>query len=215
MRVTGYVRVSTEDQADSRAGLDAQRAAIVAEAERRGWELVEIIEDAGYSAKSLKRPGMRLALERMRDGRADVLVVSKVDRLSRSTLDFVGIMDTAAKEGWALLALDSPADMTTPHGEAMVSVQAVFAQLERRLIGQRTREALAAKKAQGVQLGRRSTLDTAVVGRIVSAHLAGGSLRAIADQLNADGVPTGQGGSIWRHSAVAAVLRSQADEVAS
>jgi DNA invertase Pin-like site-specific DNA recombinase len=62
MQVLGYVRVSTSEQADSGAGLEVQRQAIVAEVERRGWQLLEIVEDAGYSAKSLKRPGIQSAL---------------------------------------------------------------------------------------------------------------------------------------------------------
>src|SRR3954462_5692770 len=154
MRVLGYLRVSTSEQADSRAVLIAQKAAILAEAERRGWSGVTIIEDAGYSAKDMRRPGLAAALAMLKGREADALVVSKMDRLSRSLLDFAAIMQQAQKEGWALLALDSPADLTTPSGRAMVCVQAVFAQLERELIGQRTRDALAQRKAAGVRLGR-------------------------------------------------------------
>src|SRR5678809_870361 len=141
MRVLAYVRVSTEEQADSRAGLEAQRGAIRRECERRGWQIVEVIEDAGYSAKDLKRPGVRAALEQLERKRADGLVVAKLDRLSRSMLDFTSVMAKAQKEGWALLALDCAVDTTTPAGEAMAHVLATFAQFERRLIGQRTREA--------------------------------------------------------------------------
>src|SRR4051812_33911934 len=128
MRVLAYLRVSTSEQADSRAGLEAQRAAILAEAKRRGWSEVEFVEDAGYSAKDLKRPSLAHALDRLRTGGASVLIVSKMDRLSRSLLDFAGIMQRAQREGWALVALDSPSDLTTPQGEAMAGVQAVFAQ---------------------------------------------------------------------------------------
>jgi DNA invertase Pin-like site-specific DNA recombinase len=88
MRAIGYVRVSTEEQATSRAGLEAQRSAIAAEAERRGWTLVEIVEDAGYSAKDLRRPGIRAVLNAMTTNEAETLVVAKLDRLSRSMLDF-------------------------------------------------------------------------------------------------------------------------------
>jgi DNA invertase Pin-like site-specific DNA recombinase len=155
MRVLAYLRVSTSEQADSRAGLEAQRAAILAEAKRRGWTEVGFIEDAGWSAKDMKRPGLAQALAMLKGREADALVVSKMDRLSRSLLDFAAIMQRAQKEGWALLALDSPADLTTPTGEAMAGVLAVFAQLERRLIGERTRAALAQRRAAGVRLGRR------------------------------------------------------------
>jgi DNA invertase Pin-like site-specific DNA recombinase len=71
--------VSTSEQADSRAGLEAQRAAILAEAARRGWAEVEFVEDAGFSAGSLRRPGLAHALNRLRAGEASVLMVSKME----------------------------------------------------------------------------------------------------------------------------------------
>jgi Resolvase, N terminal domain len=71
VRVIAYVRVSSEEQAESRAGLEAQRAAIQRECERRGWQIAGVIEDAGFSAKDLKRPGVRAALEELERGRAD------------------------------------------------------------------------------------------------------------------------------------------------
>jgi DNA invertase Pin-like site-specific DNA recombinase len=147
-----YARVSTSEQADSRAGLEAQREAIEREARRRGWTLVETIEDAGYSAKDLPRPGIQRALQVLERGDAKALVVAKLDRLSRSMIDFTGLMNRASRENWALVALDMAVDTTTPAGEAMANVLATFAQFERRLVGQRTREALAQKKAQGVRL---------------------------------------------------------------
>jgi DNA invertase Pin-like site-specific DNA recombinase len=141
-------------------------------------------------------------------GEADTLVVAKLDRLSRSMLDFAQLMETARKESWALVALDVNVDTTTPSGEMVAGVTAVVAQYERRLIGQRTRDGLAAKRAEGVRLGRRSTLPVDVQERVVGARSEGMSLRAIADALNADSVPTGQGGSRWHASSVRAVLTS-------
>jgi DNA invertase Pin-like site-specific DNA recombinase len=209
-RVLAYVRVSTEEQKGSGAGLAAQRASILAECEHRGWHLVDVIEDAGYSAKDLKRPGVRIALDALQRGAADALVVAKLDRLSRSMLDFAGIMAAAQKQRWGLIALDCAVDTTTPAGEAMANVLATFAQFERRLISQRTKDALAVKKAQGVQLGRPRLLAAAVVERIVHERDAGRTLAAIADGLNDDGVVTAQGGQRWWPSTVAAVLRSSA-----
>jgi DNA invertase Pin-like site-specific DNA recombinase len=116
MRVVGYVRVSTEEQAVSGAGLEAQRRAIVAECRRRGWELVETIEDAGYSAKDLKRPGVQEALRALEAGEAKALVVAKLDRRSRSMLDFAALMATAQKQHWTLVALDCAVDTSTPAG---------------------------------------------------------------------------------------------------
>jgi DNA invertase Pin-like site-specific DNA recombinase len=210
MQVVGYVRVSTEEQRMSGAGLAAQRATIEAECRRRGWHLVEIIEDAGYSAKDLKRPGVQAALEALRGGGADALVVAKLDRLSRSMLDFTAIMAKATKQSWALVALDCAVDTTTPAGEAMAHVLATFAQFERRLIGQRTREALAAKRAAGVRLGRPVSLPPTVRRRIEDDREAGRTLAAIASDLNADGVATAQGGAQWWPGTVRAVLHSRA-----
>jgi DNA invertase Pin-like site-specific DNA recombinase len=206
MRVLAYGRVSTAEQADSRAGLEAQRAAIEAECKRRGWTIVDEIEDAGYSAKDLKRPGITKALAELQRGGADALVVSKLDRLSRSMIDFTGLMGRATKENWALVALDCAVDTTTPAGEAMAHVLATFAQFERRLIGQRTREALAQKKAQGVQLGRPRELPQKVRTRIKRRRSACKSLAAIANELNSAGVPTAHGGACWYPSTVRAVL---------
>jgi DNA invertase Pin-like site-specific DNA recombinase len=208
MRVIGYVRVSTDEQKNSGAGLAAQRAAIEAECVRRGWQLVSVEEDAGYSAKDLKRPGVQIALETLRRGDAGALVVAKLDRLSRSMLDFTAVMAKASKQGWALVALDCAVDTTTPAGEAMANVLATFAQFERRLIGQRTREALAAKRAAGVQLGRPTTMPDTVRARIAGERDEGLTLAAIADRLNAEQVPTAQGGSRWWPSTVRAALRS-------
>ncbi len=105
-KTIGYIRCSTEEQADSRAGLDAQRSAILAEAQRRGWDEADLtfVEDAGFSGKNLDRPGIEAALDALRHRKADTLVVSKLDRLSRSLVDFAGLMDRASREKWAAMA---------------------------------------------------------------------------------------------------------------
>jgi DNA invertase Pin-like site-specific DNA recombinase len=189
--------VSTSEQASSGAGLQAQRQAIIAECERRGWHLVETIEDAGYSARDLRRPGIQEALQALEAGKASALVVAKLDRLARSMLDFSKLMAKATSEHWALVALDVAVDTSTPSGEAMANMLATFAQFERRLISQRTKEALAVKKASGVRLGRPPTMPPAVVRRIQRRRARGDSLRKIADDLNEAGVPTAQGGAQW------------------
>jgi DNA invertase Pin-like site-specific DNA recombinase len=209
VRVLAYVRVSTEEQADSRAGLEAQRTTIKRECERRGWQIVEVVEDAGFSARDLKRPGVRAALEELERGRADALVVSKLDRLSRSMLDFTAVMAKAQKEGWALVALDCAVDTTTPAGEAMAHVLATFAQFERRLIGQRTREALAVRRKEGVRLGRPQSIPPKLARRIRSMRSRGLTLQAICDKLNGEGVPTPRGGSVWRPTSLRAALRTR------
>jgi len=153
--------VSTSEQASRGAGLEAQRRAILAECKRRGWHLVETLEDAGYSARDLRRPGIQEALTALEAGKASALVVAKLDRLSRSMLDFSKLMAKATGEHWALVALDVAVDTSTPSGEAMANMLATFAQFERRLISQRTKEALAEK---GAGRQARSSADDAAGG---------------------------------------------------
>jgi DNA invertase Pin-like site-specific DNA recombinase len=206
LRVIGYVRVSTDEQGDSGAGLAAQRATIEAECAHRGWVLVEIAEDVA-SGKSIDRPGLNGALADLDAGKADVLVAAKVDRVSRSVLDFAALLARADHSPWKLVVLDIGADLTTPAGELMAGIIAQIAQYERKLIGQRTKDALAAKKAAGVRLGRPAVLPAEVVDRIVSDYAAGHGISAIARALTAEGVPTARGGASWSPSTVQNVLR--------
>ncbi|HEY7371562.1 MAG TPA: recombinase family protein, partial [Polyangia bacterium] len=141
----------------ARASTGRLRGVLSTTAKPRGQEFVETIEDANYSAKDMKRPGVQEALRALETGEAKALVVAKLDRLSRSMVDFAALMATAQKQSWALVALDCAVDTSTPAGEAMAHVLATFGQFERRLIGQRTKEALAAKKASGIRLGRPPT----------------------------------------------------------
>jgi len=194
MNAVAYVRVSTSEQADSGAGLEAQRAAICSEATRRGFYLVGVYEDAGASGKSVSgRPGLQQALEALESGQAEALIVAKLDRLSRSLLDFAALMERARQGGWSLIALDLGVDTSTPSGELMANVLATFAQFERRLIGQRTRDALAVKRAQGVRLGRPREMSEEALERIRELHQAGHRVAEIVRQLNAEGVATPRG----------------------
>lgn len=210
----GYVRVSTDEQALSGLGLDAQRAALQAEAARRGLPLVALFEDAGLSAKTLERRGLAAALDALDRGEGSALVVAKLDRLTRSVHDATGLMLRAERAGWGLVALDVAVDTTTPQGAAMAQVLAVFAELERKLIGQRTRDALAVKRAQGVRLGRPPTLDPAVVARIVAERDGGAGWSAIARGLNTDATPTAQGGRCWYPATARAVYHAHTKDVA-
>jgi DNA invertase Pin-like site-specific DNA recombinase len=209
-KMLGYVRVSTEEQAGSGLGLDAQRTAIQAECDRRGWTLVEMIEDAGVSAKMMSRPGMMRALELLARGDAGGMIVPKLDRATRSTIDAANLLALSEREGWKLVALDLGLDPTTPAGELVATIMAAVAQWERRAIGVRTREALAVKRAQGVRLGRPVVLNAELAARIVSAHKSGAGWSEIARRLNAEAVPTAHGGEQWHPSTVRAVVLAHA-----
>ncbi len=113
-KVIGYVRVSTAEQAVGGHGMDAQEVAIRAEVDRRGWVLVRIVRDEGASGKDTDRPGLLDALRQVRDGAASGLVVAKLDRLSRSVVDFGTILDHFIDWGATLVALDLGVDTSTP-----------------------------------------------------------------------------------------------------
>jgi DNA invertase Pin-like site-specific DNA recombinase len=134
--------------------------------------------------------------------------VTKLDRLTRSVADFSRLLDRARRRGWQLVVLDLGIDTTTPAGELVANVIASAAQYERRMIGQRTREGMAQRKAEGVHCGRPAVLGAEVVARIGRERQAGRSLRTIAEGLNIDGVPRAHGGSAWHASTVRAVLRA-------
>jgi DNA invertase Pin-like site-specific DNA recombinase len=203
--VVGYCRVSTDEQAVSGLGMAAQEAAIRAECDRRRLDLLAIHADAGVSAKNLERPALTAALGELDRGRGSVLMVAKLDRLTRSVHDATGLMLAADRAGWGLVALDVAVDTTTPQGAAMAQVLAVFAELERRLIGERTKAALAVKRSQGIRLGRPPVLAADVVERIISEANSGASWSAIGRGLDADRVPTAQGGARWYPATVRAV----------
>lgn len=209
--VIAYLRVSTEEQAASGAGLEAQRATLIESATRRGWTIAEFYSDEGISGKAIaNRPALAEAIAAVEAGKAGALVVAKLDRLSRSVAHASAMLDQAAKGGWRIFSADLEIDTTTPTGEAAAGMMIVFSQLERRLISQRTKDALAIKKAQGIRLGRPPVLPRDVVDRIVNAHQLGKSLNSIARDLTSERVPTARGGPTWHASTVRAVLSSQA-----
>lgn len=206
-----YSRVSTEEQAESHNGLEAQRAMIRDEAQRRGWEL-EAFTDEGASGSQIN-PGLRTALELLASGQGDGLVVAKMDRLARSVAHAVEIMELAKAQDWALVILDLNVDLTTPAGEAMANMLAVFAQFERRMISTRTRDALAAKKARGERIGRPRLAPAGVVRRIVMDRNAGLSFGRIARALEAEGVLSPAGRTTWQESTVRRIYASATADI--
>lgn len=203
LQVIGYVRVSTAKQ---EVGPEVQIAALEAEAKAKGWELTIFREDAA-SAKSLAgRPVLASALAELKAGRYDALAVSKLDRLSRNVADFAGMLDTANRQRWALVCLDLGVDTTTITGAAMAQVVCAFAEMERKRIGERTREGMAKiKAATGKHMGRKSVLPDETVDYIHELRNDGLSLPKIAARLTAEGVPTATGGK-WYPSTIKSVL---------
>jgi DNA invertase Pin-like site-specific DNA recombinase len=207
VRVIAYSRVSTAEQASSGLGLEAQRSKLAAEAAYRGWEDVTYLEDGGASGKSLDRPAMREALAMLESGQADALCAVKLDRLSRSVVDFVSLLSLSERQGWSLIVLDLSLDTSSANGRFVAQILASVAELERNLIAERTKAALAVKKSQGTRLGRPVTLAPEIRTFICRARSEGYTLQAIADTLTAQGVPSARGGR-WAPGTISAVLRS-------
>ena len=173
-RVAIYLRVSTDEQTTAN-----QRLALETVAERRGWHVVKVYEDAGISgAKGReKRPGFDAMMRDATRHRFDVAMVWAIDRLGRSTATVATAMAELDAAGVALFADKEAVDGTTPHGRAMLHMAAVFAELERAMIRERVNAGLARARAQGKVLGR--------------PKVAGSMEAAIREQL-AEGVGIGK-----------------------
>ncbi len=198
LRTVVYCRISRDSEGEV-LGIARQEQDCRELAKRLGLKVLRVMPENDISAST-------------RSKRRRPLLVAKGDRLARDTFDQLAVRKTAQREGWTVLAVDGSADDSTDLTTAMSTVSAVFAQLEVAKIRQRTREGMAAKRDQGIRLGRPVTLADEVRERIASERQAGATLQTIADGLNADEIPTSHAathpGAIWRPSSVAAVLRS-------
>ena len=181
-----------------------ERQALAAACRRRGWRPLERVEDAGLAAHEPNRPGVEQALRALERGEANALVAAKRERLSRALGELAALLASAQRQGWALVTLDCALE-TTPAAEA--SVLATFADCQRRSISERTRAALALARAQGVRLGRPPQMSEYVIERIRRERAAGKSLAAIANGLDADRIPTAQGGRRWYPATVRYTLK--------
>lgn len=213
----GYIRVSTEEQGDSGLGLEAQRSVIAAEIQHRNqryhsrgqrWELEDIASDiVSGSVPWDDRAGLQEAMEALDRGDADLLMVSRLDRLTRSVRDFQNILAEAHSSGWGLIACDMDVDTTTANGRLLVNIMVSFAEFERELISERTRAALAARRLAGFHHGREPVIPLEVRQRIIAEREAGRSTRQIARGLTEDGVPTSIGLTKWWPSSVSKIVK--------
>ncbi len=221
-RAVAYIRVSTDKQADEGVSLAAQREKLRAYASLYDLEIVAYVEDAGASAKTLDREGLQRALAMLDAGEADALLVAKLDRLTRSVRDLDTLLSAHFAEGRRdLLSVAENIDTRSAAGRLVLNILASVSQWEREAIGERTREALAHKKARGervggVPFGFRVAPDGATLEQdadeqealaLIRALRADGlSIRAIADELERRGVAAR--GARWSKSSVGRICKA-------
>jgi DNA invertase Pin-like site-specific DNA recombinase len=200
VRALGYVRVSTVGQAVG-LSFEAQERAISSEVARRGWGLIDVVTETRSGKSVSGRPRLQEALALLSAGEADALVVARLDRLARSLIDLLTLMQRAEREGWQLVCLSPTVDMTDPFGQCMAQVAGAFAELERKLIGLRQRESVAARKAAGTYRPPAKRISDEAEQRIAHLVEEGMSFRGIARQLTLEGFAA-PGGATWHPRSV-------------
>jgi site-specific DNA recombinase len=152
MKAIGYVRVSTDRQAEQGVSLEAQEAKIRAIATVQGADLLEVI-DGGESAKNLNRPGLKRLIARVESGKVEAVIIAKLDRLTRSVKDLCSLLELFEKRGVALISVAESLDTASAAGRLAITIMAAVSQWEREAIGERTRDALWHKRTSGERVG--------------------------------------------------------------
>ena len=203
-RALGYVSAA---DADSRiTELDTQTEQIRAAGVSHGYESVEVVRDfESHNGSDLERPGLLYAIERLEAGEAHALVVASLERLTRSAAHLGTLIDRLGASGIRLVVLDIELDTGDPDGRVAAEALANVGTLERKSLDQRTRKGLQAARDSRKSSGRPAVADRpALKDRIADMRARRLTLQAIADTLNAEGVPTLRGGAEWRPSSVQA-----------
>ncbi|MBT9586777.1 recombinase family protein [bacterium] len=204
MKVIAYVRVSTEEQATQGVSLAAQEAKLSSYCDLYDHELVEVVVDASHSAKTMSRPGLQRALQALKSGKAQGLLILKPDRLTRSVRDLGELLETYFQKS-ALISIQEQCDTSSAAGRLVLNVMTSVAQWERETASERTKAALQYKKSQGVALGRPPLADQQIIDRILQLNAQGRSLRQIASALTVEGYSTQRGGA-WAPNTVRKIL---------
>lgn len=204
----GYARVSTSKQADTGHSLDLQLTALKAEAQRHGWTFEGVTEEG--SARSITgRPVLQDALKQLASGAASVLIVHRLDRLGRSLKDVLTIVADAERQGWRIVFTEQSIDSSTSTGRLMLGVLGTLGQYDNELRSERIKEGLAEARGKGVRLGRPLKLSEETASLVADLRASGLTLQAVADRLNADGVPTAHAAAAWYPSSVRAVIKAR------
>ncbi len=217
----GYIRVSTEGQAEKGVSLSLQKAKIMAYADLHDFDLVEIVRDEGFSAKSIDgRPGVRMALAAAENGHIDGIIVYKLDRMFRNAQEALGVSEDLKELGVGLHSVTESIDTQSAMGKFFFTIMAACAEMERNLISERTIGALQHKKAQGLVFNHPPYGWNAVDGVLVENEAEqdtirvimelrgeGGGYSAIAADLNNMRTPAKRGGQ-WSAQTVKNVVEA-------
>jgi site-specific DNA recombinase len=219
MKMVGYVRVSSESQAEN-TSLESQKRRIQAYCEAYQYDLIAIFEEIGSAKDTESRPQFQAALEMVRT-EADGIVALKLDRIARNTRDVLALVeDTLQPQNKSLVLLDLGVDTSTPTGKMILTVMAAVATLERDVINERTQGGRKAKAEAGgyaygsPKFGMRSVggklaqddRETEALDLIRRHRKSGKSYQAIANYLNAKGIPAKRGGE-WSAKTVQRILK--------
>ena len=220
MRAALYARVSTDDQAREGFSLDAQVKRMTAYCRVRGWEVADIYRDEGYSGRYDDRPEYTRMMSE--SDRWDILLVLKMDRIHRNSVNFAKMMDRLRAEGKDFNSMQDKFDTTTAMGRFVMDIMQRIAQLESEQIGERVKLGMTFKaKGGGGHLGSGHPYgyeysggsmkvvepEAAVVRDVFNMRLRGSTYSEIADYLNKSGVPTKRGGT-WRPQTVSNMIRN-------
>ena len=222
MKVIGYTRVSTREQAEDGVSLAMQEERVRAYCTARDWQCEQIITDAGETGTKLTRPGLQQVIALCSSGATEGVVVLKLDRLTRSVKDLGYLIeDVFEKNGVAFTSVQDNFDTTTANGRLVLNILGTVAQWERDIISERTSLALQHKKANGQVYGQvpfgfslgadgetleKNPEQQRAVTQMKRWRRAGASLRGIAGKLTSRGVATQNGGR-WAAATVAGILQ--------
>jgi len=221
MPTVGYIRVSTEDQVKEGVSLENQKSKIQTYCELKDMDLIEIIEDAGISAKNLRRPGVQKVLRLAQKKKVDAVVVYKLDRIFRSTVDALETTKMFERYGVSFHSIEETLDTKSAMGRFFFTLTAALAEMERRIIGERTKAALLHKKSHNEKTGGdvpygydltpagiliKNETEQRVIKSILRLNREGYSLRRICRELEKEGYLTKRGNRIWQPSTISKIL---------
>lgn len=214
-----YARVSTAMQVEDGVSLGAQERQLIQAAEMYGFTEHEVVLEEGRSGKNVSgRPKLIDALHQLDEGKADALIVTRIDRLARSTKDFLDIVDRAGKNEWRLIMLDLNLDTSTYQGRFVVTIMSALAEMERGIIAERAKDIHKDRREQGivwgVDMGPKPMYPPMVREQLLLRRKKGWSYQTIADTLNRDGILASRGGT-WYASSVRNAINALTNEEGS